>query len=69
MCVIDSISSSFIKSLNCQVSNASSDLNVLNSMILRIVSFEELLGHCNEICKKNQSDLSELQDNLKKLGY
>ncbi|KAG6625542.1 hypothetical protein CIPAW_16G104200 [Carya illinoinensis] len=67
MCVIDSISLSFIKSLNCRVSNASSDLN--NSMILRIVSFEELLGHCNENCKKNQSDLSELQDNLKRLGY
>ncbi|XP_041023161.1 uncharacterized protein LOC121264151 isoform X2 [Juglans microcarpa x Juglans regia] len=66
---LDSISSSFIKSLNRRVSSASGDLNVLDSMILGTVSFEELLGHCNEVYKKNQSDLSELQDRLKSLGY
>ncbi|KAG2686818.1 hypothetical protein I3760_09G024800 [Carya illinoinensis] len=66
---LDSVSSSFIKSLNRRVSSASGDLNVLDSMILGTVSFEELLGHCNEVYKKNQSDLSELQDRLKSLGY
>ncbi|KAG7961615.1 hypothetical protein I3843_09G025300 [Carya illinoinensis] len=66
---LDSVSSSFIKSLNRRVSGASGDLNVLDSMILGTVSFEELLGHCNEVYKKNQSDLSELQDRLKSLGY
>lgn len=69
VCVIDSVSSSFIKCLNRRVSSASGDINVLDSMILDTVSFEELLGHCNEVYKKNQSDLSELQDRLKSLGY
>uniref|UniRef100_A0A5B7BE06 Uncharacterized protein n=1 Tax=Davidia involucrata TaxID=16924 RepID=A0A5B7BE06_DAVIN len=33
------------------------------------VSFEELLGHCNEVYKKNQSDLVELEDRLRSFGY
>lgn len=66
---LDSVTSSFIKCLDRRVSSASSDLNVLDSMSFGTVSFEELLGHCNEIYKKNQSDLSELQDRLKSLGY
>lgn len=33
------------------------------------VSFEELLGHCNEVYKKNQSDLIQLEDRLKDFGY
>ncbi|KAF2289570.1 hypothetical protein GH714_037210 [Hevea brasiliensis] len=33
------------------------------------VSFEELLGHCNEVYKKNQSDLLQLEDRLKDFGY
>lgn len=33
------------------------------------VSFEELLGYCNEVYKKNQSDLSELEDHLRTFGY
>lgn len=28
------------------------------------VSFEELLGHCNEVLKKNRNDISDLQDHL-----
>jgi hypothetical protein len=33
------------------------------------VSFEELLGHCNELFKKNQNDLIQLEDRLKSYGY
>lgn len=33
------------------------------------VSFEELLGHCNELYKKNNTDLFELEDRLKSYGY
>ncbi|KAB1200301.1 hypothetical protein CJ030_MR0G007668 [Morella rubra] len=66
---LDSVTSSFIKCLDRRVSSASRDLNVLDSMSFGTVSFEELLGHCNEVYKKNQSDLSELQDRLKSLGY
>ncbi|XP_062167793.1 uncharacterized protein LOC133873992 [Alnus glutinosa] len=66
---LDSVSSSFIKCLNRRVSSASSDLNVLDSMTFGTVSFEELLGHCNEVYKKNQSDLALLQDHLQSFGY
>ncbi|KAF7851996.1 hypothetical protein BT93_L1689 [Corymbia citriodora subsp. variegata] len=33
------------------------------------VSFEELLGHCNEVFKKNQSDLAQLEERLQSFGY
>ncbi|XP_059428058.1 uncharacterized protein LOC132161867 isoform X2 [Corylus avellana] len=66
---LDSVSSSFIKCLNRRVSSASADLNVLDSMTCGTVSFEELLGHCNEVYKKNQSDLVLLQDRLQSFGY
>ncbi|KAG2718388.1 hypothetical protein I3760_03G217600 [Carya illinoinensis] len=63
---LDSVSPSFIKSLNHQVLSMSSNLNMLDSMILDTVSFEELLGHCNKNYKKSQSDPFELQDCLKR---
>ncbi|KAG8648784.1 hypothetical protein MANES_08G038400v8 [Manihot esculenta] len=46
-----------------------SDLSLLESMSFGTVSFEELLGHCNEVYKKNQSDLIQLEDRLKDFGY
>ncbi|XP_043701932.1 uncharacterized protein LOC122652293 [Telopea speciosissima] len=66
---LDSASSTFIQSLNRRVSTANSDLNLLDSMAFGTVSFEELLGHCNEVLKKNQNDLTELEDRLKSFGY
>lgn len=51
------------------MSAASSDLNLLDSMSFGTVSFEELLGHCNEVFKKNQSDLAQLEERLKSFGY
>ena len=51
------------------VSIATNDLNLLDSMTLGTDSFEELLGHCNEVYKKNQSDLTELELHLKDFGY
>lgn len=68
-CDLDSASSKFVQCVNRRVSSASTDLNVLESMSLGIVSFEELLGHCSEVYKKNQSDLVELEDSLKRFGY
>ncbi|KAK1257479.1 hypothetical protein QJS04_geneDACA023810 [Acorus gramineus] len=38
-------------------------------MAFGTVSFEELLGHCNEVYKKNQSDLSEVEQRLEELGF
>ncbi|KDP21927.1 hypothetical protein JCGZ_03065 [Jatropha curcas] len=66
---LDSASSTFIQCLNRRVSTASSDLNLLESMSFGTVSFEELLGHCSEVYKKNQSDLLQLEDRLKSFGY
>ncbi|XP_050226694.1 uncharacterized protein LOC126676521 [Mercurialis annua] len=63
---LDSASSTFIQCLNRGVSAASTDLNLLESMSIGTVSFEELLGHCNELYKKNQDDLLQLQDQLVK---
>ncbi|KAM3738158.1 hypothetical protein ACB098_09G111800 [Castanea mollissima] len=66
---LDSASSTFIHSLNRRVSIATDDLNLLDSMTFATVSFEELLGHCNEVYKKNQSDLTDLELRLKDFGY
>ena len=52
-----------------RVSIATDDLNLLDSMTFGIISFKELLGHCNEVYKKNQSDLTELELRLKDFGY
>ncbi|KAK9990634.1 hypothetical protein SO802_025619 [Lithocarpus litseifolius] len=38
-------------------------------MTFGTVSFEELLGHCTEVYKKNQSDLAELELRLKDFEY
>ncbi|KAH1071016.1 hypothetical protein AAZX31_03G186100 [Glycine max] len=61
---LDSASSTFVQCLNRRVSTASADLDMLDSMSFGTVSFEELLGHCNELYKKNHSDLFQIQDRL-----
>ncbi|KAK2418607.1 hypothetical protein QL285_040787 [Trifolium repens] len=66
---LDSASSTFVQCLNRRVSTASSDLEMLDSKSFGTVSFEELLGHCNELFKKNQNDLIQLEDRLKSYGY
>ncbi|XP_058204341.1 uncharacterized protein LOC131318523 isoform X2 [Rhododendron vialii] len=66
---LDSASTTFVQCLNRRVCTTSSDLNLLESMSFGTVSFEELLGYCNEVYKKNQSDLSELEDHLRAFGY
>uniref|UniRef100_F6I3N6 Uncharacterized protein n=1 Tax=Vitis vinifera TaxID=29760 RepID=F6I3N6_VITVI len=66
---LDSASSTFVQCLKRRISSASSDLNLLETMSFGTVSFEELLGHCSEVYKKNQSDLSELEDRLRDYGY
>ncbi|XWS59323.1 hypothetical protein CRYUN_Cryun08bG0111900 [Craigia yunnanensis] len=66
---LDSASSTFVQCLNRRVSTATSELNLLDSMSFGTVSFEELLGHCYQIFNKNQTDLLDLEDRLKPLGY
>ncbi|KAJ8438933.1 hypothetical protein Cgig2_012828 [Carnegiea gigantea] len=66
---LDSASTTFIQSLNRRVSALSADLNLVESMTLGTVSFEELLGHCHELFKHNQSTLSNLHCHLLSQGY
>ncbi|GMH23027.1 hypothetical protein Nepgr_024870 [Nepenthes gracilis] len=66
---LDSASTTFIQSLNRRLSPLASDLNLLESMSFNTVSFEELLGHCNEVYKQNQADLLQLHCRLQSLGY
>ncbi|KAL6575166.1 hypothetical protein OROMI_012451 [Orobanche minor] len=61
---LDSASTTFVQTVNRRVSTAGDDLNLLESMSFAMVSFEELLGHCNEVLKKNQNDFLALQDHL-----
>ncbi|KAL0338746.1 UNVERIFIED_CONTAM: hypothetical protein Sangu_1396700 [Sesamum angustifolium] len=62
---LDSASTTFVQSVNRRVSAAGEDLNMLEAMSFATVSFEELLGHCNEVLKKNQNDICALQDHLR----
>ncbi|XP_023005731.1 uncharacterized protein LOC111498640 isoform X2 [Cucurbita maxima] len=66
---LDSASSTFIQSLNRRVSAVTVDVSLLESISLETVSFEELLGHVSEVYKKNESDLLEIQKQLKSVGY
>ncbi|XP_021721293.1 uncharacterized protein LOC110688843 [Chenopodium quinoa] len=66
---LDSASTTFMQSLNRRVSALTGDLNLLESMSLGTVSFEELLGHCNEIYKLNHSHLLHLHSHLQSLAY
>ncbi|KAH9737790.1 hypothetical protein KPL71_018556 [Citrus sinensis] len=62
---LDSASSTFVQCLSRRVTCLTSDVNLLDSMSFGTVSFEELLGHCSEVYKNNQTNLLELQDRLK----
>ncbi|EPS60037.1 hypothetical protein M569_14766, partial [Genlisea aurea] len=61
---LDSASTTFFGSLNSRITAAGDDLSMLESMAFGTVSFEELLGHCNEVLKKNQNEIVALQDHL-----
>ncbi|KNA16426.1 hypothetical protein SOVF_089220 isoform E, partial [Spinacia oleracea] len=66
---LDSASTTFMQSLNRRVSSLTGDLNLLESMSFGTVSFEELLGHCNQIYKLNHSNLLHLHSHLQSLAY
>ncbi|KAK1287444.1 hypothetical protein QJS10_CPB19g01240 [Acorus calamus] len=65
----ESATETFLRCLDRRSSSAGADLEVLESMAFGTVSFEELLGHCNEVYKKNQSDLAEVEQRLEELGF
>ncbi|KAK1434059.1 hypothetical protein QVD17_10977 [Tagetes erecta] len=62
--LLDLFSLSIVQCLRHRVSTTTRDLNLLESMAFDTVSLEELLGHYNEIYKKNESDIVEIEDRL-----
>ncbi|XP_038981963.1 uncharacterized protein LOC103720602 isoform X2 [Phoenix dactylifera] len=66
---LDSAASAFLQCVDRRISSTSTDLNLLESMAFGTVSFEELLGHCNEVYKTNQKYISDLQDRMRLFGY
>ncbi|KAJ3674795.1 hypothetical protein LUZ60_005411 [Juncus effusus] len=66
---LESSASAFLKSLDRRISSTSGDLNQLESMAFGTVSFEELLGHCNEVYKLNQKYISDVEDRMTDFGY
>ncbi|XP_074575445.1 uncharacterized protein LOC141830974 isoform X2 [Curcuma longa] len=66
---LDSAASAFLQSVERRISSASADLDLLESMAFGTVSFEELLGHCNEVFKNNQRHIADLEERMQSLGY
>ncbi|XP_042426669.1 uncharacterized protein LOC122014502 isoform X1 [Zingiber officinale] len=66
---LDSAASAFLQSVDRRISSASADLDLLESMAFGTVSFEELLGHCNEVFKNNQRYIADLEERMQSLGY
>ncbi|KAJ4788499.1 Methyl-CpG-binding domain protein 4 [Rhynchospora pubera] len=66
---LESAVSMFLNSMDKHVSTVNGDLEQLESMVLGTVSFEELLGHCNEVLKVNQKYISDIQDHMSQFGY
>ncbi|CAL9158797.1 unnamed protein product [Musa hybrid cultivar] len=66
---LDSAASAFLQSLDRRISCAGADLELLESMAFGTVSFEELLGHCNEVFKNHQRCIADLEDRMQSFGY
>ncbi|XP_020255974.1 uncharacterized protein LOC109832904 [Asparagus officinalis] len=66
---LDSAASAFLQSLDRRISSASADLNLLESMALGTVSFEELLGHCYEVYNTNQKYITDIEGRMSSFGY
>ncbi|KAK9733205.1 hypothetical protein RND81_04G051200 [Saponaria officinalis] len=66
---LDSASTTFMRSLNGRVSTLTADLNLMDSMSFATVSFEELLGHCDQLYQQNHSQLLHLHAHLQSFGY
>lgn len=66
---LGSAATAFLQSLERRVSTTSSDLNLLHSMAFDTISFEELLGHCNEVYKLNDHYISQVEERMRSFGY
>lgn len=66
---LESATSSFLNSLERRISSSTVDLNLLESMTLGSISFEELIGHCNEVYKTNEKYINEIEEKMISFGY
>lgn len=60
---------SSLEGLNRRLTSTNQQVEALESMTIDTISFQELLGHCNQIYKQNESALAVLEDRLKEYGY
>lgn len=60
---------SLLTTLINRVSSASQEVGNLESRTIDTISFQELLGHCMEIYKQNETSICMMEDRLKEFGY
>lgn len=60
---------SFLEDLNDDVSSALARLQRLEERTRDILSFEELLVHCDALYESNEDGISELELQLQQYGY
>lgn len=66
---LDSAASAFLQSLDRRTSTTGGDLDLLDSMAMGTVSFEELLGHFTELHRTNAKYLASIQSRMESFGY
>lgn len=60
---------SSLEGLNRRLQSTNQQVEALESMTIDTISFQELLGHCNQIYKQNEVAVAVLEDRLKEYGY
>ncbi|MQL74617.1 hypothetical protein Taro_006965 [Colocasia esculenta] len=66
---LDSAAAAFVERLGQRAATAAADVELLDDMAMGTVSVAELLGHCGEVYRRNQSYVDLLQDRLSAFGY
>ncbi|KAJ6827532.1 uncharacterized protein M6B38_126770 [Iris pallida] len=66
---LDSAASAFLQSLDRRTSTTGGDLDLLDSMAMGTVSFEELLGHFTELHRTNAKYIAGIQGRMESFGY
>lgn len=61
--------SSFLLDFNDRLAEDGAQMDLLEEMTVENVSFEELLAHCMELYKQNESSISSLESHLEQFGY
>ncbi|XP_024539556.1 uncharacterized protein LOC9658657 isoform X2 [Selaginella moellendorffii] len=65
----ESAAARFVDQLNDRVLSVTARLETLKAVTMGTISFHELLGHCNEVYKKNEDTNRLLEMELERHGY